>query len=57
MDRFARVLAGLLGRSAGLLPTARRGWARAVLAEAAEVPTTATQPALKMRRMRSRLER
>jgi hypothetical protein len=38
MDRVARVLAGLLGRSAGLLPAARREWAQAVLAEAGEVP-------------------
>jgi hypothetical protein len=38
MDRFTRVLAGLLGRSAGLLPAARRDWARAVLAEAGEIP-------------------
>ena len=37
MDRFTRVLAGLLGRSAGLLPAARRDWAEAVLAEAGEV--------------------
>jgi hypothetical protein len=39
MDRLARLLAGLLGRSAGLLPAARRDWARAVLAEAREVPS------------------
>jgi uncharacterized membrane protein YhaH (DUF805 family) len=32
------VLAGLLGRSAGLVPAARREWAQAVLAEAGEVP-------------------
>ena len=38
MDRVAWVLAGLLGRSAGLLPAARREWAQAVLAEAGEVP-------------------
>ena len=38
MDRFTRVLAGLLGRSAGLLPAARRDWAEAVLAEAGEIP-------------------
>ena len=38
MDRFMRALAGLLGRSAGLLPAARREWAEAVLAEAGEVP-------------------
>ena len=38
MDRFARVLAGLLGRSAGLLPAARRDWAEALLAEAGEIP-------------------
>jgi len=34
----ARVLAGLLGRSARLLPAARREWAEAVLAEMGEVP-------------------
>jgi DUF1707 SHOCT-like domain len=38
MDQLTRVLAGLLGRSAGLLPDARREWAQAVLAEAGEVP-------------------
>ena len=38
MDRVTRMLAGLLGRSAGLLPAARREWAEAVLAEAGEVP-------------------
>jgi hypothetical protein len=38
MDRVTRVLAGLLGRSAGMLPAARRKWAEAVLAEAGEVP-------------------
>ena len=37
MERFTRVLAGLLRRSAGLLPAARRDWAEAVLAEAGEV--------------------
>jgi len=37
MDRFTRMLAGLLGRSAGLLPAPRRDWAEAVLAEAGEV--------------------
>jgi Domain of unknown function (DUF1707) len=37
MDRFTRMLAGLLGRSAGLLPAARRDWVEAVLAEAGEV--------------------
>ena len=41
MDRIARVLAGLLGRSAGLLPAARREWAQAALAEAGEVPAGA----------------
>jgi hypothetical protein len=45
MDRFTRVLAGLLGRSAGLLPAARRDWARAVLAEAGEVPSGAERAA------------
>jgi hypothetical protein len=38
MDRFTGVLAGLLGRSARLLPAARREWAEAVLAEMGEVP-------------------
>jgi hypothetical protein len=38
MGRLTRVLAGLLGRAAGLLPAARREWAQAVLAEAGEVP-------------------
>ena len=41
MDRFTGMLAGLLERSAGLLPAARRDWARAVLAEAGEVPSGA----------------
>jgi Domain of unknown function (DUF1707) len=41
MDRFTRVLAGLLRRSAGRLPAARREWAQAVLAEAGEVPAGA----------------
>ncbi len=41
MDRLMRALAGLLGRSAGLLPAARREWAEAVLAEAGEVPAGA----------------
>ena len=45
MDRFTRVLAGLLGRSAGLLPAARREWAEAVLAEAGEVPAGAARVA------------
>ena len=38
MDRLAKVLAGLLGRSARLLPPARRDWAEAVLAETGEIP-------------------
>ncbi len=38
MDRLAKMLAGLLGRSAGLLPPARRDWAEAVLAETGEIP-------------------
>jgi hypothetical protein len=38
MDRFTRVLARLLRRSAGLVPAARRDWAEAVLAEAGEIP-------------------
>jgi hypothetical protein len=37
MDRFTTVLAGLLGRSAGLLPAARRDWVEAMLAEAGEI--------------------
>jgi hypothetical protein len=41
MGRFTRVLAGLLGRLAGLVPAARREWAEAVLAEAGEVPAGA----------------
>jgi hypothetical protein len=41
MDRFTGALAGLLGRSAGLLPAGRREWAEAVLAEAGEVPAGA----------------
>ncbi len=41
MGRFTRVLAGLLGRSAGLLPAGRRDWAEAALAEAGEVPAGA----------------
>src|SRR5260221_6619250 len=45
MDRFTGVLAGLLGRSAGLLPAARRDWARAMLAEAGEVPSGAERVA------------
>ena len=38
MDRLAKVLAGLLGRSTRLLPPARRDWAEAVLAETGEIP-------------------
>ena len=41
MGQLTRVLAGLLGRAAGLLPAARREWAQAVLAEAGEVPAGA----------------
>ena len=41
MGRLTPVLAGLLGRSAGLLPAGRRDWAEAVLAEAGEVPAGA----------------
>jgi Domain of unknown function (DUF1707) len=41
MDRFTRVLAGLLGRSARLLPGTRRDWAEALLAEAGEIPARA----------------
>ena len=45
MDRFTRMLAGLLGRSAGLLPAARREWAEAMLTEAREVPAGAERAA------------
>ena len=45
MDRFTGALAGLLGRSAGLLPAARRQWVQAVLAEAGEVPAGAARVA------------
>jgi len=45
MDRFTRMLAGLLGRSAGLLPAARRDWTEAVLAEAGEIPAGAARVA------------
>jgi hypothetical protein len=38
MGRFTRVLAGLLKRSAGLLPAGRRDWAEAVLAEVDDLP-------------------
>lgn len=38
MDRFTRVLAGLLGRVARVLPGSLREWSEAVLAEAGEVP-------------------
>src|SRR5690242_3804536 len=38
MDRLTRVLAGLLGRAAGLLPARRRDWAEAALAESGEIP-------------------
>jgi uncharacterized protein YbjT (DUF2867 family) len=38
MDRFSRLLAGLLGRAARLLPGRRREWAEAALAESGEVP-------------------
>ena len=41
MGWFTGMLAGLLGRSIGLLPPARREWASAVLAEAGEVPAWA----------------
>jgi hypothetical protein len=37
MDRFSRLLAGLLGRAARLLPGRRREWAEAALAESGEV--------------------
>ncbi|MGH3400437.1 MAG: hypothetical protein ACRDPO_37730, partial [Streptosporangiaceae bacterium] len=43
--RFTRVLAGLLRRCTRLLPAARRDWAEALLAEAAEVPAAASQAA------------
>jgi hypothetical protein len=45
MDRFTGALARLLGRSAGLLPAARRQWAEAALAEAGEVPAGARRAA------------
>src|SRR5690348_1479654 len=38
MDRFSRLLAGLLGRAAGLVPGRRREWAEAALNESGEVP-------------------
>src|SRR5579871_4314589 len=38
MERFTSALGALLGRSAGLLPAARREWVQAMQAEAAEVP-------------------
>ena len=38
MNRLTRVMAALLQRSAGLLPAHRRVWARALWAEADEVP-------------------
>ena len=41
MDRVTRILAGLVGASAGLLPAARREWTEAMLAEAGEVPAGA----------------
>src|SRR5207247_4124688 len=41
----ARGLAGLLGRSAGRRPRARREWAQAALAEAGEVPAGARRAA------------
>jgi len=41
MDRFSRLLAGLLGRAAGLLPGRRREWAEAALNESGEVPAGA----------------
>ena len=33
MDRFTRMLGGLLEHSTGLLPAARRDWTEALLAE------------------------
>jgi Domain of unknown function (DUF1707) len=45
MDRFTRVLAGLLERCARLLPAARRDWAEALLAEVAEIPAPASRAA------------
>ena len=41
--RFTGLLAGLLGRLAGLLPESRRDWAEAVLAEVREVPAGSAQ--------------
>lgn len=45
MDRLTRVLAGLLGRAAGLLPGRRRDWAEAALAESGEIPAGARRAA------------
>src|ERR1700691_1136277 len=38
MERMTRLLAGLLGQTARLLPPARRQWAEAIQAEAGQVP-------------------
>jgi hypothetical protein len=38
MGRMTRLLAGLLGLTAGVLPPARRQWAEAIQAEAGQVP-------------------
>ena len=38
MERMTRLLAGLLGNTARLLPPARRQWAEAIQAEAGQVP-------------------
>lgn len=45
MGWCTQVLAGLLGRWAGLLPPGRRDWAEAVLGEAGEVPAGAARVA------------
>jgi len=45
MDRFSRLLAGLLGRAARLLPRRRREWAEAALNESREVPAGAGRAA------------
>jgi hypothetical protein len=38
MERMTRLLAGLLGTTARVLPPARRQWAEAIQAEAGQVP-------------------
>jgi hypothetical protein len=43
MERMTRLLAGLLGQTARLLPRARRQWAEAIQAEAGQVPAGSRQ--------------